>query len=348
MFTHHMCSIVRYWGIKWLRRITNLLMSNVIRLKWNACAFPPVACLADGRRELRYEAGAYTVQFRVDIAIGFLGGTDTACILHQHTPFSTGDASPRQGHGQLAVGVVSTLEWCRNLSTAGFTQLRPGRRSPKSGLSAWTPGLLNPAGMGRCSLRVRKAPSGAASSADRGPASPPGDPGRPRRMPAIGSCRISCTTRWRDRGDGRSSTTLMCECWAFTSPSQEAGVAAVEVFPGTLMIMVRWRILRLSVATASIQEWAHFACVSPAPTWAVACWHLDWFLLKTSTIRFSSRFTVFYWLRCPYAAAPSGFSTAVCGQLRCASVPPLINARHRFCSSKGSVLGNQKGAILNM
>lgn len=157
------------------------------------------------------KVNAYTVQFRVDIAIGFLVGTDTDCIHHQHTPLSTGDASPRQGHGQLAVRVVSTLEWCRNLSTAGFTQLKPERRSTKSGSSAWTPGLLNPTGMGRCSLRVRKAPSGAASSADRGPASPAGDPGRRKRMPVIGNCRIFFTMRWRDRGDGRSSTTLMCK-----------------------------------------------------------------------------------------------------------------------------------------
>lgn len=151
------------------------------------------------------------MQFRVDIAIGFLGGTDTDCIHHQHTPLSTGDASPRQGHGQLLVRVVSTLGWCRNLSTAGFTQLKPERRSTKSGLLAWTRGLLNPAGMGRCSLRVRKAPSGTASSADRGPASPPGDPGRRRRTPVIGNYRISFIMRWKDRGDGRSSTTLMCE-----------------------------------------------------------------------------------------------------------------------------------------
>lgn len=153
---------------------------------------------------------AYTLQFLVLIAIGFLGGTDTDCI-HQHTPL-TGDASPRQGHGKLLVGVVSTLEWCRNLSTAGFTQLKPERRSTKSDLLVWTPGLLNPAGMGRCSLRARKAPSGAASSADRGPASPPGDPDHQRKMPAIGNYKISSTMHWKDRGDGRSSTTLMCKC----------------------------------------------------------------------------------------------------------------------------------------
>lgn len=157
----------------------------------------------------------------------FCRGTDAACALqqqhthtqtharthiHTHTYLSTGDASPRQGHGQLLLRVVSTLGWCRNLSTAGFTQLKPERRSTKSGSSAWTPGLPNPAGMGRCSLRVRRAPSGAASSADRGPASPPGDPDRRRKMPAIGNYKISSTMRWRDRGDGRSSTTLMCKC----------------------------------------------------------------------------------------------------------------------------------------
>ncbi|KAM7404308.1 hypothetical protein PAMP_011670 [Pampus punctatissimus] len=139
------------------------------------------------------------------------GGTDTDCIHHQHTPLSTGDASPRQGHGQLLVRVVSTLEWCRNLSTAGFTQLKPERRSTKSALLVWTRALLNPAGMGRCSLRVRKAPNGAASSADRGPASPPVDPDHRRKMPAIGNYKISSIMRWKDRGDGRSSTTLMCE-----------------------------------------------------------------------------------------------------------------------------------------
>lgn len=158
---------------------------------------------------------AYTVQFRTIIAIGFFeGGTDTDCVQQhqqQHTPLSNGDASPRQGHGQLLVRVVSTLEWWRNPSTAGFTQLKPERRSTKSGLSDWTRGLPNPAGMGRCSLRVRKAPSGAASSADRGPASPPGDPDRRRKTPAIGNYRISSTMRWRDRGAGRSSTTLMCK-----------------------------------------------------------------------------------------------------------------------------------------
>lgn len=160
---------------------------------------------------------AYTVQFRTIIAIGFFeGGTDTDCVQQQqhqqqHTPLSNGDASPRQGHGQLLVRVVSTLEWWRNPSTAGFTQLKPERRSTKSALSDWTRGLPNPAGMGRCSLRVRKAPSGAASSADRGPASPPGDPDRRRKTPAIGNYRISSTMRWRDRGAGRSSTTLMCK-----------------------------------------------------------------------------------------------------------------------------------------
>lgn len=128
-----------------------------------------------------------------------------------HTPLSAGDASPRQGHGQLLVRVVSTLEWCRNLSTAGFTQLKPERRSTKSGLSDWTLGLPNPAGMGRCSLRVRKAPSAAASSADRGPASPAGDPDRRRKMSATVNYKISSIMRWRDRGDGRSSTTLMCK-----------------------------------------------------------------------------------------------------------------------------------------
>lgn len=146
------------------------------------------------------------------IAIVFSRGTDTDCIHHQHTPLSTGDASPRQGHGQLLLRVVSTLEWCRNLSTAGFTQLKPERRSTKSGLWVWTRELRNPAGMGHCSLRARKAPSGAASSADRGPASPQEDRDRRRKTPAIENYRIFSTMRWKDRGDGRSSTTLMCKC----------------------------------------------------------------------------------------------------------------------------------------
>lgn len=146
------------------------------------------------------------------IAIGFSRGTDTDCIHHQHTPLSTGDASPRQGHGQLLLRVVSTLEWCRNLSTAGFTQLKPERSSTKSGLWAWTRELRNPPGMGRCSLRALKAPSGTASSADRGPVYPKDDRDRRRKTPAIGNYRISSTMRWKDRGDGRLSTTLMCKC----------------------------------------------------------------------------------------------------------------------------------------
>lgn len=150
-------------------------------------------------------------------------GTDTDCIhQQQHTPLSAGDASRRrQGHGPLLLRVVSTLEWCRNLSTAGFTQLKPERRSTKSALLDWTPALRNPAETGRCWLRARKTPSGAASSADPGLASPLEDRDPPRRMPVIGNCRISSTMRWRDRGDGRSYTMLMCKscpswvtaCW---------------------------------------------------------------------------------------------------------------------------------------
>lgn len=162
-------------------------------------------------------------------------GTDTDCTLHDqhqhhhhhqhqqrrrqqqrntrartHTPLS--DASPRQGHGQHLARVATTLGWCRSLSTAGSTQLRPERRSTKSASSAWTPARPNPAGTARCSSRARRAPSAAASSADPATASRGrGDPGRPRRMPAIGNYRISCTTPWRDREDGRSSTTLMCK-----------------------------------------------------------------------------------------------------------------------------------------
>lgn len=145
------------------------------------------------------KAETYTVQFRVVIAIGVLvGPTPTAFTSSSssstHTPLSTGDASPRQGHGQLLLRVVSTLEWCRNLSTAGFTQLKPERRSTKSGLWVWIPGLRNPAGMGRYSLRVRKAPNVAASFADKGLASP-GDPDHRRKMPVIGNYRISSIMR---------------------------------------------------------------------------------------------------------------------------------------------------------
>lgn len=181
------------------------------------------------------QAKAFTLQFRVVIAIGFLGGgptppahTGTHRHTHQHThtPLSTGDASSRRRHRQLPVRVALTLGWCRNLSTAGLTQLKPERRSTKSGSSVWSPGLPIPAGTGRCSSRLRRAPSGTASSADRGPASLRGDPDRLRKTPAIGSYRISSTMRWRDRGDGRSSTTLTCECGFFLFCSVDSVIVA--------------------------------------------------------------------------------------------------------------------------
>lgn len=150
--------------------------------------------------------------FRLVVAGGFLPESASSSSSSSSThPFC--DASSRQGHRQLLLRVVSTLGWCRNLLTAGFTHLKAERRSTKSGSSAWTPALRNPPGTGRCSLRARRAPSAAASSADPGPASPAGDPDRRRKMPAIGNSRISSTTRWRDRGDGRLSTTLMCKCF---------------------------------------------------------------------------------------------------------------------------------------
>lgn len=220
-----------------------------------SCAFPSFA-VSDKRPE-----GAKGKSIHCAISRGYCnwfskGGTDTDCIQHQHTPLSAGDASPRQGHGQLLVRVVSTLEWWRNLSTAGFTQLKPERRSTKSGLWVWTPGLLNPAGMERCWLRVRKAPSGAASSADRDPASPPGDPDHRRKMPAIGNYRISSIMRWKDRGDGRSSTTLMCKsCFGMSL------VKHVDSVCGLLL----WGVHRCSCAMvfgAGGLLWSFSGCIS--------------------------------------------------------------------------------------
>lgn len=135
-----------------------------------------------------------------------------AAAAAAHTPLSAGDVSPLQGHDRLLGRVAFALEWCRSLRTAGSTQLKKARRNTKSALWDWNRELPSPAGMGRCSLRVRTAPiSGAASSADVGLAFPREDPDRRRKPSATENYRMPCTMRWNDRGDGRSSITLMCK-----------------------------------------------------------------------------------------------------------------------------------------
>lgn len=93
---------------------------------------------------------------------------------------------------------------------AKFITLRQGRRKWKSALWDWTPGLRRRAETGHFLSPALRVQNGAASCADRGPASPEGA-SLTKETRAIADCKISFTMRLKDPAAGRSFTTLMCE-----------------------------------------------------------------------------------------------------------------------------------------